>query len=155
MPYSGAMLRPDLVRRKLAFIVDDLHLLRRFEALTYDALLEDPVRLAAIERLIERIVNRAVDANAHLLASLSETDHPIGRLTYKQTFLRLPDIGALPEPLAIALSASAGLRNVLVHEYNDVEHRYLHESIRRCLTEYPKYVDALLSFLELAEDSHE
>lgn len=42
------------------------------------------------------------------------------RLTYRETFLRLADHDIYSPEFATRIAASAGLRNILVHEYNDM-----------------------------------
>ncbi len=61
----------------------------------------------------------------------------------------------MPREVAEAVAPSAGLRNILVHEYNDVEHLILFESIGRCLRDYPAYADALLSFVDPGDPTDE
>jgi uncharacterized protein YutE (UPF0331/DUF86 family) len=46
------------------------------------------------------------------------------------------------------IAASAGPRNILVHEYNDIDHRILHASISSALSEYTGYVTAVNAFLD-------
>ncbi|MGF1613505.1 MAG: DUF86 domain-containing protein [Gammaproteobacteria bacterium] len=80
---------------------------------------------------------RAIDVNEHLITELATgQEEQITRLTYRDTFLRLSDLGAYPEAFAASICQSAGLRNILVHDYNDVDHRILHASIRTCLRNY-------------------
>ncbi|GAB5534157.1 MAG: DUF86 domain-containing protein [Rubricoccaceae bacterium] len=143
------MLRPELIRRKLYLIAGDLELLERYRDISYEDLVGDPIALAAVERILERIVMRAVDVNQHLISTLGEgVAARSTRLTYKDSFLRLPDLGVVPPDVAQAVAPSAGLRNILVHEYNDVEHLILFESIGSCLDAYPRYASALLAFVD-------
>jgi len=65
------MLRPELVQRKLHLIADDLGHLTGFGGITREELVADPIRLAAVERILERIVLRAIDVNEHLIAALA------------------------------------------------------------------------------------
>jgi hypothetical protein len=65
------MLRPEFVRRKLQLIADDLARLLRFKDETLASIVADDIKLAAVERLLERIVMRAIDINEHLLGELA------------------------------------------------------------------------------------
>ena len=60
------MLRPEFVRRKLTLIAEDLERLAGFRDVSLEALRADEVRLAAVERMLERIVMHAIDVNEHL-----------------------------------------------------------------------------------------
>jgi hypothetical protein len=54
------VLRVEFVRRKLQLITDELGRLPQFRDIGYEELIGDPLRLAAVERLLERIVLRAI-----------------------------------------------------------------------------------------------
>jgi len=56
--------------------------------------------------------------------------------------------------LAVQIAKSAGLRNILVHDYNDIDRKILHGSIRDCLKDYHGYLTYLSKFLVSSEKSH-
>lgn len=143
------MLRPELVRRKLQLIADELGRLAQFRDASLEQLVSDDIRLAAVERILERIVLRAIDINEHLIASLATGDEArTTRLTYRDTFRRLADLGVYPAEFAERIADSAGLRNVIVHEYNDVDHRIVHASIATTLEQYGAYVRLVSDWLQ-------
>lgn len=144
------MLRPEFVRRKLALIAEDLERLTGFRDVSLEALRADEVRLAAVERMLERIVMRAIDVNEHLIAALARAEGRISRLTYRDTFLLLADLGVYTKEFAQQIAASAGLRNILVHDYNDADRRIVHASIRSCLRDYREYVERVADFIDRA-----
>jgi uncharacterized protein YutE (UPF0331/DUF86 family) len=143
------MVRPEFVRRKLQLIAEDLGRLAHFKDDSFEQITGDFVRMAAVERLLERIVMRAIDINEHLLSELATgREEKITRLTYRDTFLRLAELGILPSDFAERIARSAGLRNILVHDYNDVDRRIVYGSIRSCLVDYLEYTEAIAGFLE-------
>ncbi len=147
------MLRPEFVRRKLALIAEDLERLAGFRDVSLEALRADEVRLAAVERMLERVVMRAIDVNEHLLAELASAEGRISRLTYRDTFLMLADLGVYPKDFAQRIAASAGLRNILVHDYNDADRRIVHASILSCLRDYREYIERVADFVDRAAPS--
>ena len=64
-------LRPEFVERKLQLIAEDLGRLVGFRDVTLEELVADDIRLAAVERILERMVQRAIDVNEHLIGSLA------------------------------------------------------------------------------------
>lgn len=144
------MLRPEFVRRKLALIAEDLERLVAFRDVSLEALRADEIRLAAVERMLERIVMRAIDVNEHLLAELARAEGKISRLTYRDTFLLLADLGVYGKDFAQRIAASAALRNILVHDYNDADRRVVHASILTCLRDYREYVARVAEFIDSA-----
>ena len=74
------MIRPEFVHRKLQLIADDLGRLVRFKDETLESLTGDDVKLAAVERMLERIVLRAVDINEHLVSELATGEERTSRI---------------------------------------------------------------------------
>ena len=143
------MLRVEFVRRKLELIAEELARLVEFKDASFEEIAGDFVKLAAVERMLERIVNRAVDVNEHLIgAAATGHERKATRLTYRDTFLMLADVGVYPRDFAESIAGTAGLRNVLVHEYSDVDRRVVYGSIRTCITLYREYLDSVEAYLE-------
>ena len=96
-----------IVRRKLAHItatLDDLTPLSRLGLAEYRARLYE--RKAA-ERLLQECIEAALDINARVAAEVS------GEVPddYFGGFVKMGELGILPDELAIALAPSAGLRS--------------------------------------------
>lgn len=142
------MLRPEFVRRKLHLIAEDLERLVRHRDETLASLTADELKLAAVERYLERIVMRAIDVNEHLLSELASGEGKTGRLAYRDTFLMLAQLDVYPRDFADQIARSAGLRNILVHDYNDADRRIVHASVRSCLRDYHRYLEYVEAFLD-------
>jgi uncharacterized protein YutE (UPF0331/DUF86 family) len=141
-------LRREFVERKLQLIADDLGRLAEFRDVSLEDLVRDEIRLAAVERLLERIVLRGIDVNEHLIGALATGEEArTTRLSYRETFQRLADLGVYSREFAERIGASAGLRNILVHEYNDIDHHIVHASIRTALEDYASYVECIHDFV--------
>ena len=142
------LLRREFVERKLQLIAEQLGRLTEFRDVSREELVADPIRLAAVERILERIVLRAIDVNEHLISALASGEERTStRLSYRETFLRLVDYGVYSREFGDRIAPSAGLRNVLVHEYNDVDHSLVHAFIRSALEDYVTYVERVSEFL--------
>lgn len=86
--------------------------------------------------------------NEHLIATLATgAERKTTRLTYRETFLALADLGVYSGNFAQRIAATAALRYIIVHEYNDVDHRIVHGAIRSILEDYATYVQAVNSFV--------
>lgn len=143
------MVRREFAIRKLQLIADDLERLVRFKDESLESLKSDEMKLAAVERLLERIVMRAIDINEHLISELGTGEGRSTRLTYRDTFLFLSALGVYPQDFAEQIARSAGLRNILVHDYNDADRKIVHGSIKSCLQDYHRYVEFVRSFIDL------
>lgn len=65
------MLNNDFIQRKITLIQEDLGNFSEFAQYSFGEITEDYVRQAAVERFLERVVNRAIDINQHLIAELA------------------------------------------------------------------------------------
>lgn len=140
------MLRKEFVRRKVKLIQEDLGRLEPLGKFSFKDMQKDHIKYAAAERYLERIVTRAIDINRHLLASFGKGSEVVRE--HKDTFLRLADLGVAPEKFAKAIAPSAGLRNVLVHAYDEVDPHDVYTSIGQALTQYAAYCKYILRFLK-------
>lgn len=134
------------IKRKITFIQNELVGLEPFSNLTFDEIAADYIKQAAVERILERIINRAIDINQHLIAELAteKTQPPFG---YRDTFLRLADLGIYPKEFADEVSKSVGTRNKLIHEYDNINPKKIYSSIGDCLRDYQKYCDYVLNYM--------
>ncbi|GIX29052.1 type VII toxin-antitoxin system HepT family RNase toxin [Pelomicrobium sp. G1] len=142
------MVRREFVLRKLQLIAEDLERLVKFKDETLTSLTGDAIKLAAVERLLERIIMRAIDINEHLISELGTGEGRSTRLTYRDTFLLLAGLDVYPQEFADRIARSAGLRNILVHDYNDADRKIVHASIKSCLQDYHRYAEYVRSFLD-------
>lgn len=135
-----------IVRRKLGHIVSCLEHLRPMSRLHQDEFAH-PGRFLekkAAERLLQEAIEAALDVNAHVIAELGQ-EFPED---YYGGFLMLARMGLIPEALALELAPSAGLRNRLVHEYDEIDDAKIHASIQTILHLYPQFVNAVEGFIE-------
>lgn len=140
------MLRAEFIQRKIKLIQEDLGKLEELASFSFKEIDKDPIRYSAAERYLERIVTRAIDINRHCLAEIGKGNE-VTR-TYEDTFLRLADLGVYPLDFAQQIAPSAGLRNMLVHEYDGIDSRIVYDSIKTALVQYIRYCDYLFAFLE-------
>jgi uncharacterized protein YutE (UPF0331/DUF86 family) len=92
-----------------------------------------------VERLIELLVMCAADIAFHLMALKAESPPA----SYRAAFLRLGEIGVLDLELSKRLALGAGLRNILAHEYEEIDYRLLHESVPQVLDDMSQFMDTV------------
>lgn len=100
----------------------------------------------AAERLLQETIEAALDINAHLIAELGREIPD----EYYGGFLKVGELGVVPPDLARSLAPSAGLRNRLVHEYEEIDDAKVLASINSLLELYPRYVQAIETYLAKA-----
>ena len=137
------MTPPDLDREvvhaklhRLRELLDDLDALPHLDG----AVLErDRMLRHAVERVLTQVVELAAGINNHLVAARLGK----GALGYRESFLLAADAGALPRDLAERLAPSAGLRNVLVHQYAEIDLDQVAAAVALARTDYRAYAQAI------------
>lgn len=138
------MLDKDFLGKKIKEIgnyLSDLELLLRATSAEFCANKRD---MRAAERNFQLIVDSAVDINTHLILS---RDLPPPEKNY-DSFIALAKIEVCGEAKAKELAPSAGLRNKLVHEYDEINPELLYRSLKTFSTRYKEYGRLILVYLE-------
>ncbi|MBI3927815.1 MAG: DUF86 domain-containing protein [Armatimonadetes bacterium] len=138
------MMDRELVTRKARMILQDLDHLNRLTDKGEEGFLADPVHSVLAERYLERIIGRMIDINYHLLTTAG--DGPPS--DYFQSFTALAGLGVLPPGFARQLAPGAGLRNRLVHEYDELDPTRIYGAMARARTEVSEYLRHIQAFLD-------
>lgn len=132
------MNRP-LVAGKLLQLTTCLRELSTVAGLPYHRFAAEPAHFRLAERDVQLAVDSAVVVNNHLIVE----EGKVPPATYFETFIRLADLKVLPRPLARRLARTTALRNRIVHEYESVDLRIVHRSLREFVGDYRRYVDTV------------
>ena len=141
------MIDPELVTRKLVLIAEDLAGVQALARQPREEYLESLTSELVAERYLERMIGRMIDVNYHLL---TESGQPPPR-DYFQSFVDLAGLGVLDSPFARRIAACAGLRNRLVHEYDELDPEKVHEALATAVEDVPQFLDAVRRFLDASE----
>jgi uncharacterized protein YutE (UPF0331/DUF86 family) len=133
----------ELVTRKLLLITRDLDAIAPFATKPVSIFLESRVDQAVVERLLERTIGRMIDVNYHLI---TESGQPPPS-DYHASFLKLAELGIVDAGFAQRIARSAGLRNRLVHEYEEIDPRKLFESLQAARDDIVTYVRSVEAYL--------
>jgi uncharacterized protein YutE (UPF0331/DUF86 family) len=106
--------------------------------------IEDNLKIRAVERLFQLIVDTAVDINTHII---SESDFKIPD-DYQSTFIILAENKILPMDFALKIAPSVGLRNLVVHKYGKVNIKRMVDDIKNEIGQYLDYLKHIQRFLE-------
>jgi len=121
----------------------NLRLLEPIEALTLAEYGAEIYRRKAVERILQEIIEAAVDINAHILVE-SGRAAPDDLFT---SFISLGDLGVLDPDFASSIAPSAGLRNRLVHEYDAIDDALVLAAVALAVEQYPVYVARIDAYL--------
>ena len=125
---------PEVIARKLIRLAQYLRHIDPYRDADYREFITDHYK---VERLLELLLMTASDIVFHLLSMKGEPAPG----SYRAAFLRAGEMGVLTQTLSTHLALGAGLRNILVHEYEEIDYELLHRSI-------PQILDDLALFIE-------
>lgn len=117
----------EIIRRKLVTIVENLKALEPIANMTKREYIEDFYKRKATERLLQELIEAAIDINTYLIV---QAGHSVPD-DYYESFIKAGEIKIISSDLAEKLAPSAGLRNRLVHEYNMLEHSMVLDAVHR------------------------
>jgi uncharacterized protein YutE (UPF0331/DUF86 family) len=123
------MVSPEVIRRRLQKLDEYLAILRGLQRYDLKTFLEDPERYGSAERFLQLAIETLIDIGNHVIAELQlgTVDHyrDVPALLAQHRYLD----GTLEERWVRMIS----FRNILVHDYLDVDrrivYRVLHEDL--------------------------
>ncbi len=140
------MVDKEFVKEKINLITLDLERLGEFSGFTISRMAKDFMRYAALKNVLTEIIGRAIDINEHLLSELTKPAMSAPK-TYRETFFFLGDLDILPKDFAKEISKSAGFRNAIIHEYNNLDKGIVYRSVGDAIKQYTRYCEYILKFL--------
>lgn len=122
-----ALVDAESVERRLRFMGEQIAKLRDIQKRGRGAYEEDELLRLASERALQLAIQAATDIANHVLAE----DTDVTPEDYGAAFRALAPLGIVESPLAERLASAAGLRNILVHMYLDLDRNRVWEAIGR------------------------
>lgn len=138
------MLGLDIAVEKLIKLTNYINQLQKIKPNSYEEYISDLTRKYAVERLMQLIVDVALDINNVLLAYMNRPPAS----DYFNSFVDLSECSVLQQSFAFDIAPSTGLRNRLVHEYEKVNDKVVYESIEKVIKMYQKYMIEVNKFIK-------
>ncbi|MBD2664056.1 hypothetical protein B6N60_03671 [Richelia sinica FACHB-800] len=140
----------EIIVARLRLINKYYNTLEEFRSISLDEFLSDFRQQLVVERLLQLMTQAAIDINDHILSKLN----PGQAFTNFEAFIELGQYQIITPELAKQIAPSSGLRNRLVHEYDDIDPNQVFKAISFALQQYPLYVRQINSYLiSLEEDN--
>jgi len=132
---------PQVTRRKMAYMAGYLAELEKYHSIPFRDYIAER---RAVERLLILLIQSAIDIVSHLLADRG----PLRPDTYRELFVAAADAGLLNKSLARSFEQAAGLRNILIHEYEKIDDRLVWKSLPRAVKDSKAFLAAMEKILE-------
>lgn len=131
------------LRSKIARIRKNLKELKKLGKLSYDEYTKDILHTATAERLLQISIEAMLDIGSHIIAEESFGEP----LEYRDVFVLLVKNGILPKEKETAFLKLAGLRNRIVHVYEDIDHKQIHRYLQGDLGDFEDFINAISAYL--------
>lgn len=131
------------IRSKIARMRRNLKELRHLVKLPYKEYVRDIHNTATAERLLQISIEAMLDIGSHIIA-----EKGLGEpLEYRQVFLILTQAKVLPKKMEENLLAMAGLRNRIVHGYEEIDHKLIHQFLKNNLEDFEDFIRIIIRYL--------
>jgi uncharacterized protein YutE (UPF0331/DUF86 family) len=118
-------------------LLDDL------ESIDSTVLREDRLTRHAVERILTQLVELAASINSYVVGAKFGR----GPRSYKESFELAAECGLIPAELATELVPSVGMRNLLVHEYLEIDLGKVAAAVPLAQAGYRRYVAVVAAFV--------
>jgi len=134
----------ETIGRRLAKLEGYLTLLHELEGVDEETFVAEPKIHFYAAYLLQLAIQCVLDIGAHMVSGLN-----LGQVDkYADIPALLARRGIVSEELAVELAKMFGLRNILVHEYLEVDFRALYSFIKSKLSDFKEFATNINRFLE-------
>ena len=142
------MIDEEIIASRIAKIREYAKLLSGLLKTPKEEFVREPAYYLQAERLLEVMIQAMIDIGNHLIAGLLLKKPE----DYRQIFDILAQNRILPQELLPKARELVGLRNLLVHDYLDVDHERLYEEAKAGLGDFEAFCEAVVRFLRQQRD---
>jgi uncharacterized protein YutE (UPF0331/DUF86 family) len=132
-----------VVELRLDAILSLLASLKQISGMSIDTYLRDGKSQAASERWMQVAAQAVLDVASHFIAH----NHWGTPQSYSESVARLGEKGVITSVLAERLVGLVKLRNVLVHQYANVDPRLVHGAVKKAVVGLPEFVKSVRKYL--------
>jgi uncharacterized protein YutE (UPF0331/DUF86 family) len=137
------MVKPEVVRKRLNKLDEYLSILHGLQKYSFEEFVADPEHYGSAERFLQLAIESIGDLGNHVIADL--------RLGVVNWHSDIPSIlaeqGYLNPELKETWIRMIGFRNVLVHEYLDIDRKVVYEMLQRHLDDIAALQQVFAQFL--------
>ncbi len=137
------MIRPDVIQKRLEKIEEYLAILKKIAKYSKTELLADPEKYGSAERFLQLIIEAMDDIGNHLVADLElgvvDAAADIPRLLHEH--------GHVDEALQETWVRMIGFRNILVHDYLDIDRGIVYDVLQKNLADIQAITRVFAEFL--------
>ena len=137
------MVDTNVVLARVTKIRECVSTLRKYAFTDEKFFLENTDVSSSAERQLQVAIQAVIDIGNHVIG-----DMDLGApKDYKDIFRILARHKIVSKPLSIKLSSMTGLRNVLVHDYLEVDLKIVYRILKKDLGDFDKFITSILKLV--------
>lgn len=117
--------------------------LRKYEGTNKEELENDLDKLWSVERGLQLCIQIILDIGNHILSEKGITVE-----NYSDIFRELRRLEVITESLESKIGGMAGFRNILVHEYAEVDTGIIEKVLNNNLDDFKEFAEHIIDYLE-------
>lgn len=130
--------------RKLAYLHKNIELLEPYRSMQLADLTTIPGNLLIMERLLQTAIESVIDSS-RLIVALEDLRRPRDE---RDALIILEERGLLPEALGHRLLQAKSFRNILVHEYVDIDPERMLKNLQTGLADLRAFTVSIAQWME-------
>jgi uncharacterized protein YutE (UPF0331/DUF86 family) len=138
------MIHREVIDRHLKDLEKMVAALQLHQSKSLDELRADQLVSLAVEHALQRAIQNLLDIGMHLLSGAGINDWD----DYRGAILKLGETGVLPPAFAEHISGMAGLRNILVHGYLEIDIEKVWDILHHRLDDFRTFARHVVEYLE-------
>jgi len=136
------MVNIGLVNKKLKKLEKYIKNLRKHQGVTKAELENNMDKMWAVERGLQLSIQVILDLGNHIIS-----DEGISVDNYSEIFAELAKLDIIPEDYAARIKGMAGFRNVLVHEYAEVDLEIILDVLNNNLADFKRFASFIRDYI--------
>ena len=137
------MVKPEVIRRRLERFSEYLTILERYQRYDLGTFCSNPEYYGSAERFLQLAIEVSLDMGSHVIA-----EENLGTIEKSRDIpKRLREHGLIDEDLEQRWIRMISFRNILVHEYLEVDRTIVHEVVLNKLTDLGELKQVFARFL--------
>jgi uncharacterized protein YutE (UPF0331/DUF86 family) len=137
------MVKPEVIRRRLARFNEYLEILEKYRRYDLEAFVGDPERYGSAERFLQLAIESTLDLGSHIIS-----EEALGTVEQSRDIpRRFREHGLIDKKLEQQWIRMIGFRNILVHEYAELDRSIVYEVTCERLNDLRALGPAFAAFL--------
>lgn len=138
------VLKPPVIQERLKALAEAVARLQEIRTLDYDSFRREFRNLWAAERGLQIAAEALFDIGNHILAGHFRA----APKDYEDIARLLADRGVLTAELAARLKGLGGFRNILVHDYLDVDPGIVYDRLQKGLSDFEEFSRQIIRWMD-------